>query len=400
MDEQKKSTMNLADTYMFQTYGRFPLVLIRGEGCRVWDEEGREYIDFVGGIAVCALGHSSPLVTKALEEQSRRLVHVSNLYYTRPQMELAKILVDNSFADRAFFCNSGAEANEAAIKLARKYSHEKGGGDRNVIITMQNSFHGRTMATLSATGQDKIKKGYNPLLTGFKFVPFNDLKSLEDAIDDNVCAVMLEPIQGEGGVVCPQEGYLNGVRDICDRRNLVMIFDEVQTGMGRTGKLFAYEHFGVNPDIMTLAKALGNGLPIGAMLAKEKFSVAFGPGSHATTFGGTPLVTSVARAVVKSILEDGVLDNCREMGVYLLEKLKDLQRKYTAVKDVRGFGLIVGMELDREGNTVVKECMARGFLINCAQEKVLRFIPPLIVGKKEIDLMTAALDDVLESLQY
>jgi acetylornithine/N-succinyldiaminopimelate aminotransferase len=309
------------------------------------------------------------------------------------------MLVENSFADRAFFCNSGAEANEAAIKLARKYSHEKSGGNKEVIISMQNSFHGRTMATLSATGQDKIKKGYDPLLMGFKFVPFNDLKALEAAVDDTVCAIMLEPIQGEGGVVCPQEGYLKGVREICDRNNLVMIFDEVQTGMGRTGKLFAYEHFDVTPDIMTLAKALGNGLPIGAMLATEEFNAAFGPGSHASTFGGTPLVTSIAGAVVKSILEDGWLDNCRDMGNYLIEKLKKLQKKYAFVRDVRGLGLIVGMELDREGANVVKGCMEKGFLINCAQERVLRFIPPLIVGREEIDLMTAALDEVLKILE-
>ncbi|MGA7965866.1 MAG: aspartate aminotransferase family protein, partial [Gammaproteobacteria bacterium] len=298
-------TMQRADKYMFRTYGRFPLTLIRGEGCRVWDEEGKEYLDFVGGIAVCALGHSSPMVTRALEEQSKTLVHVSNLYYTRPQTDLAQLLVENSFADRVFFCNSGAEANEAAIKLARRYSSEKSGANRHVIISMENSFHGRTMATLSATGQAKIQVGYDPLLQGFKFVPFNDISRLRQAVDEHVCAVILEPIQGEGGVICPDEGYLKAVRKLCDEKGILLIFDEVQVGMGRTGKLFAHEHYGVVPDIMTLAKALGNGLPIGAMLSTDKVGAAFGPGSHATTFGGTPLVTAVSKAVLKSLLEDG-----------------------------------------------------------------------------------------------
>jgi len=391
-----QNTPELADKYMFQTYGRFPITLIRGEGCRVWDEEGKEYLDFVGGLAVCALGHSSPLVTRVLEEQSKRLVHVSNLYYTRPQMELAKLLVENSFADRVFFCNSGAEANEAAIKLVRRYSKEKFGTGRYMIVSMKGSFHGRTMATLSATGQDKIRKGYDPLLVGFKFVTFDDLPSLEQAIDDSVCAVMLEPIQGEGGVVCPHPDYLKGVRKICHDRNLVLILDEVQAGTGRTGRLFAHENYGITPDIMTLAKALGNGLPIGAMLSTEELSGAFGPGSHASTFGGTPLVTAVAGAVLKSLLEDGWIDNCRKMGEYFKGKLLDLQKKYDFIKEVRGLGLIIGMELDREGAPIVNACMENGFLINNAQEKVLRFIPPLIVGKEEIDSLIETLDGILE----
>ncbi|MFC1820398.1 acetylornithine transaminase [Thermodesulfobacteriota bacterium] len=395
MNNQENNTQNLADKYMFQTYGRFPITLIRGDGCHVWDEEGREYLDFVGGIAVCALGHSSPLVTKALNEQSKVLVHVSNLYYTRPQVDLAQLLVENSFADRVFFCNSGAEANEAAMKLVRRYSNEKYGTDRYMIISMKGSFHGRTMATLSATGQDKIKTGYDPLLEGFKFVPFNDLSSLDRAIDDSVCAVMLEPIQGEGGVVCPQPDYLRRVRDICDDRNLLLIFDEVQVGMGRTGKLFAHEHYGVTPHVMTLAKALGNGLPIGAMLSTEELSSAFGPGSHATTFGGTPLVTVVAKAVLRSLLDDGLLDNCRKMGEYFREKLQGLQERYDFIKEVRGLGLIIGMALEREGAPIVNACMEKGFLINCAQEKVLRFIPPLIIGKEEIDLLIETLDEIL-----
>lgn len=395
MNEMNNNTRTLVDKYIFKTYNRFPIALAKGKGCRIWDEEGKEYIDFVGGIAVCALGHSSQLVSSILEEQSRTLVHVSNLYYTRPQAELARLLVENSFADRVFFCNSGAEANEAAIKIARRYSNEKYGKNRNIIISMKGSFHGRTLATLSATGQDKVKDGYNPLLEGFKFVPFNDLSSLEQAIDDSVCAVILEPIQCEGGIICPDKGYLKGLRELCDKRGLVLILDEVQTGMGRTGKLFAYEHFGIKPDVMSLAKALGNGLPIGAMLAIEELSRAFSKGSHASTFGGTPLVTAVAKAVVASLLNDGVLDNCSKMGEYFRERLQGLKKKYSVIKDIRGLGLIIGLELEMDGAPVVNACMEKGFLVNCVQEKVIRFAPPLIIGKDEIDLLIEALDEIL-----
>jgi acetylornithine aminotransferase len=395
---QNHGTIELADKYLFPTYKRPPFALIRGEGCRVWDEDGKAYIDFVGGIAVCALGHSSPVVTRALEEQSRTLVHVSNLYYTRPQAELARLLVENSFADRVFFCNSGAEANEAAIKLARRYSREKFGSGRHAIISMTGSFHGRTMATLSATGQAKIQKNYDPLLTGFKFVPFNDLGALKEAVDASVCAVMLEPIQGEGGVVCPAPDYLQGVKALCAEHDLTLIFDEVQAGMGRTGKLFAHEHYGATPHIMTLAKALANGLPIGAMLSVEEMSSAFGPGSHATTFGGTPLVTAVSKAVLTSLLKDGWLDHCREMGEYFRAKLRDLAEKHSTIKEVRGLGLIIGVEMDKPGAPIVDACREKGFLINCAQDNVLRFVPPLIIGKAEIDSLCKTLDAVLDEI--
>ncbi|HIC85295.1 MAG TPA: aspartate aminotransferase family protein, partial [Desulfobacterales bacterium] len=331
-------TIEQADKYMFQTYGRFPIVLVSGKGCTVWDEEGKAYLDFVGGLAVCALGHSSPVVSEVLLEQSRRLVHVSNLYYTVPQIELARLLVENSFADRVFFANSGAEANEAGIKLARKWAKETLGPQAYKIICMENSFHGRTMATLTATGQEKVKKGFAPLVNGFKFVPFNDLEALEREMDETVCAVMLEPIQGEGGVIMPDNGYLAGVRQLCDQKGVLLIVDEVQVGMGRTGKLFAHEHYGIEPDIMTLAKALGNGLPIGAMLAKEALAPVFGPGTHASTFGGTPLVTAVAAQVLRALLEQGIIANCREMGTYFKEKLEDLQGRYRFIKEVRGIG--------------------------------------------------------------
>jgi len=392
------NTMEKADRFMFKTYKRFPITLVKGDGCIVWDEEGKEYLDFIGGIAVCALGHSSPIVSEAIYEQSKKLVHVSNLFYTQPQTDLAGILTENSFADRVFFCNSGAEANEAAIKLARRYSREQFGPGRNVIVTMDNSFHGRTMATLSATGQERIREGYDPILEGFKYVPFNSLGDLESVLDESACAVMVEPIQGEGGVVVPDDDYLKGLRDICSTRDILLIFDEIQAGMGRTGRLFAYEHFGLTPDIITLAKALGNGLPIGAMMATEKLKDAFGPGSHATTFGGSPLITASALAVVKSLIHDGWIENARVIGDYFKDGLIRLQKKHSIIKEVRGLGLIIGLLLDRAGQDIVDACAKRGFLINCIQDKILRFVPPLIIGKDEVDSLIECLDDVFNEL--
>ena len=377
----------VADTHMFTTYGRQPILLVKGKGCLVWDNKNKKYIDFLGGIAVCALGHASPVVTKALDEQSRTLVHVSNIFYTKPQIELAQMLTANSFADRVFFCNSGAEANEAAIKLSRKYHNIVKKDGAKFIVSMNYSFHGRTMGTLSATGQEKIRIGFEPLLEGFRFVDFNDINQLDKATaQGDVGAILIEPIQGEGGVVCAQKDYLKKVRYLSDDRGIILIFDEVQVGMGRTGKLFAYEHFDVTPDIMTLAKALGNGLPIGAMLAKEKLAEAFQPGSHATTFGGTPLVTAVAKAVFTSILNDGILENTVKMGQYFREQIKEkLMPSYKCIKGIRGEGLIIGMELSIPGVPIVKKCMEMGLLINCTQDTVLRFLPPLIVKKDEID---------------
>ncbi len=400
MSEPKEQAIaESADRVLFETYGKRPLTLVRGRGCRVWDERGREYLDFVGGIAVCALGHSSPLVTRILEEQSRTLVHVSNLFYTVPQVELARLLTANSFADRVFFCNSGAEANEAAIKLARRYTYENKGPGRHNIVCMENSFHGRTMGTLSATGQDKVRKGYDPLLEGFRFVPFNDLAALEKAVDGSTCAVMLEPVQGEGGVVLPAGGYLEAVASLCREREALLILDEVQVGMGRTGRLFAHEHFGITPHIVTLAKALGNGLPIGAMLSVEALSSAFAPGSHATTFGGTPLVTAVARGVVSSLLEDGWIENAHKMGVVFKEGLAKLARRHACVKEVRGIGLILGVELDRPGASAVEACRDEGLLVNCTHETVLRFLPPLVVTEEEIETAVQALDRVLGDME-
>lgn len=387
--------MNTADKVMAKTYKRFPIVITKGKGCNLWDAEGKKYIDFVSGIAVCNLGHAHPRVSEALSKQADILLHVSNLYYTEPQIELASLLTENSFADRVFFCNSGAEANEAAIKLARKYFKDKGESERYRIITMEKSFHGRTMATLSATGQDKIRKGFEPILEGFDYIPFNDIDAMRKSINPSTCAVLLEPIQGEGGVRCPDPDYLKAVRRLCDEKRILLIFDEIQTGMGRTGTFFAYEHFGIEPDIMTLAKALANGLPIGAMLAGEEVAQAFGPGAHASTFGGTPIITAASIQVVKVLLEEKLFHHCEKIGAYFKERLQDLKAKHESIVDVRGMGLLLGMKLKIEGDTIVNSCMEKGFLINCIQGNILRFIPPLIVEKEEIDALVVCLDEVL-----
>jgi acetylornithine/N-succinyldiaminopimelate aminotransferase len=388
--------MNTADQVIAKTYKRFPIVIAKGKGCSLWDTQGKKYTDFVSGIAVCNLGHAHPRVSEALSRQADLLLHVSNLYYTEPQIELASLLTENSFADRVFFCNSGAEANEAAIKLARKYFKDKGEHERYRIVTMERSFHGRTMATLSATGQDKIRKGFEPILEGFDYIAFNDIDALRNSIGPSTCAVLLEPIQGEGGVRCPAPDYLKAVRELCDEKEILLIFDEIQTGMGRTGKFFAYEHFGIQPDIMTLAKALANGLPIGAMLANEKVAQAFGPGAHASTFGGTPIVTAASVQVVKVLLEENLFYHCAEIGAYFKERLKGLKDNHESIVDVRGMGLLLGMKLEIEGDTIVNSCMEKGFLINCIQGNILRFIPPLIVQKEEIDALVECLDEVLE----
>ncbi len=387
-----------AEKVIAATYKRFPIVLTHGEGCTLFDAEGGTYTDFVAGIAVCNLGHAHPGIADAVANQARRLVHVSNLYYTTPQIALAEWLVQHSFADRVFFCNSGAEANEAAIKLARKYFKDRGAPERFRIITMEGSFHGRTMATLSATGQTKIHKGFEPLVDGFDFVPFNDLEAVQKAIAGETCAVMLEPIQGEGGVQYPGPGYLEDLRKLCDEQGLLLIFDEVQTGMGRTGKLFAYEHFGITPDIMTLAKALANGLPMGAMLAREEVAASFTAGSHASTFGGTPLVSAAALTVMKALMEEGVLQNCERVGAYFKDRLLELKAKYAFIQEVRGKGLLLGLDLSVDGSSVVKACMERGFLINCTQEHILRFIPPLIIQEAQIDALIACLDSIFEEI--
>lgn len=375
--------------YVMNTYGRYPLILRKGRGMSVWGSDGKEYLDFVGGVAVNILGHCHPRVVMSIQKQAQRLIHVSNYYHIEPQIALAKLLVEHSFADKVFFCNSGAEANEAAIKLARKFGKDSIGPSAFEIITAVNSFHGRTFGAMTATGQEKIQKGFDPLLPGFRHVPFDDLDALKKELSRDTCAVMLEPVQGEGGVVLPHPEYLKEVRHICDENNLLLILDEVQTGMGRTGKLFAYEHFGITPDIMAIAKGLGGGVPIGAMLATDRVASAFQPGNHATTFGGNPLVCSAAIATLETLLEDGILlDQCLRMGAYFIERLDYLKNQFPGlITEVRGMGLLIGMELSIECAGIVKACLEKGILINCTAGNVLRFIPPLIVQRKHIDTL-------------
>ena len=385
----------LSDRYIMTTYKRFPIVLTRGLGVHVWDNDGRSYLDLVGGIAVCALGHSHPRVVEALKRQVEVLTHVSNLYHIENQILLARLLVENSCLDKVFFCNSGAEANEAAIKLARRYASEKMAG-KYELITMHDSFHGRTLATVTATGQERFHAGFAPLPEGFRYVPYNDLAAIEAAVSDRTCGVMVEPIQGEGGVVIPAPGYLSGIRKICDERNLLMIVDEVQTGIGRTGTLFACEQEEVVPDMITLAKALGNGFPIGALLAAKEVAAAFIPASHGSTFGGNPLATAAGIATLETILDEGILDNCSRVGAYFLDRLEELKGKNPRVSVVRGRGLILAIELTVPGADFVLECIKRGLLINCTGGNVLRFVPPLILTTKDVDTAIGILSEVLE----
>lgn len=378
------------------TYARLPVVFTRGSGCILWDENGKEYLDFLAGIAVCNLGHSNPDLTRVLCDQARTLTHVSNLFYTQPQVKLAAQLTQLSFADKVFFSNSGAEANEAAIKLARKFSMDRHGPGRFHILTMKDSFHGRTLATLSATGQEKVHKGFEPLVEGFSYVDFNSIEAVEAAITEKTCAVMVEPIQGEGGLNFPAPGYLANLKGLCRKHDLLLIFDEVQVGMGRTGTLFAYEQEGVTPDVMTLAKALGNGLPIGAMLATNEAAASFVPGTHASTFGGTPLVTAVASRVVELISKPGFLERVREVGGYFVKRLNELKEKYDFVSEVRGRGLMIGMELTVAGQKIVERCLEKGAVLNCTHNTVLRFVPPLTVEHAEIDRLIQILDEVFK----
>jgi acetylornithine aminotransferase len=390
--------MERADNVIMNTYGRQPLVLVKGQGCRVWDDTGKEYLDFVAGLAVVNLGHAHPDIAQAAAAQLTQLVHVSNLYYTTPMVELAEDLVRLSFADRVFFANSGAEVNEGAIKLARRYSRERFGEGRHRIICTENSFHGRTFGALSATGQSKFWQGFDPLLPGFSFVPFNDLAALAQAVDDTVGAVLLEPIQGEGGVNLPSPDYFTGVRQLCDEKGLVLILDEIQTGLGRTGKLFAHEHFGITPDIMTLAKGLANGLPMGALLATAEVAGAFVPGAHASTFGGGPVVAVAAKTALELLSRPEFLAGVRERGAVLQEKLSDFKSRFPVIQVVRGLGLMWGLELAQEGAPVVAACRERGLLVNCTQGNVIRLLPPLVVTPRELEAALAILGDAFEAV--
>lgn len=389
LEEEGKTLQEEEKKYIINTYNRNPEnnpLIVRGKGTFLWDEKGKQYLDFVGGLAVNAFGHTYPPVVSAIREQIEKFIHTSNLYYTAPQVQLAKCLVENSALAKTFFCNSGAEANEAAIKLARKYSKLHGGENKYEIITALKSFHGRTLATLTATGQEKFQKGFEPLPPGFRYAQFNDLQSFQSQVNESTCAIMIEPVQGEGGVYPAEAKFLKGLRRLCDENNLLLIFDEVQCGMGRTGKLFAYEHYGVEPDIMTLAKALGGGLPIGAMLCREEVASGFSPGDHASTFGGNPVVCAAALAVLESLLQEGFLEDVAARGAYFLEKLELLKKKFSGeVQEVRGKGLILGLELNSSGLEVQRSCREKGLLINCIGGKILRFLPPLNVTKEEID---------------
>ena len=387
----------LADShkYCMNTYGRQPLVLVKGRGSKVYDSDGREYLDFVSGVAVCNLGHCHPRVVVALQKQAQRLMHVSNHYHNEPQINLAKALVQHSFADKVFFCNSGTEAVEAAIKLARRYGREVLKQDRYEIITMRGSFHGRTLGALAATAQEKFHKGFEPAVPGFRYVPYNDVGSAERAINEHTCAVLVEPIQGEGGVNVPSGGYLKALREICDKHKILLMLDEIQTGLGRTGRLYAYEHEGITPDAAMLAKGLGAGMPIGALIATDRAAQALTPGTHGSTFGGNPLACAAALASLEALLEDDIIiPSVERLGRQLLDGLGELKRKYSFIRDVRGKGLLIGLELYFPGKDIVTACLKEGMLINCTMDTVLRFMPSLIITEEEINALLLVLDGI------
>lgn len=390
--------MEMGQKYVMNTYGRLPMALVRGEGAYVWDAEGKQYLDFVSGLAVNSLGHCHPKVVEAIREQAGKLMHVSNMYWIEPQVKLAQMLVENSALDKAFFCNSGAEANEGAIKLARKYARKYLGPEKYEIITFDKSFHGRTLAAITATAQPKYQKDLDPLPQGFKYVPFNDFAALEAAVSSHTCAILMEPIQGEGGVNVADYGFMQMVKQLCNDKNLLLIFDEVQCGLARTGKLFAYEHFAVEPDMMTLAKAVAGGFPMGVLMAKEKVAECFQPGDHASTFGGNPLAAAAGCAAVSILADQAFLAETTEKGRYFAAQLKKLQSKYEFITDIRGKGLIVGLGITVEGKQIVDACLANGLLINCVGSNVLRFLPPLIVSKDHVDTAVAIIDEAMSRL--
>ena len=391
-----EETKNLYNEYVLSTYTRTDLCLVEGKGIWVTDSSGKKYLDFFPGWAVSGIGHCHPKVTGKMKEQMERILHVSNNFYNDVQPLLAEKIIKYSFGKgKVFFANSGAEANEGAIKFARKY----GGGERHEIITMEKSFHGRTLATLTATGQDKVKKGFHPLPEGFKHVPFNDIEAFTSSITSKTVAVLLEPVQGEGGINVPSEEYMKELSSICKEKDILLIVDEVQTCMGRTGEIFAYKHFGIEPDAMTLAKSLGGGLPIGALVINDKHKDVLGAGSHASTFGGSPIVCAAALGVFEAIEEEKLLENTQEVGSYLVEKLESLKEKHPLVGKVKGKGLMIGVELNIEDATgVATGCMEKGLLINCTQGNILRIMPPLTVTKENVDKAITIISEVLETI--
>lgn len=385
---------NLAEKYFMNTFKRMPLTVVRGEGARVWDEHGKEYLDFTAGWAVNSLGHCHPAVVGAVSEQARTLIQTSNQFYTIPQLKLAQLLVENSCLDRVFFCNSGAEAVEGAVKLARRYGKLHLGGAYRVITTL-NSFHGRTLTMVAATGQPKHQEPYTPLPGGFVNVEYNKVNAIKEATTSETCAVMLEPIQGEGGVNIPDDDYLKGVRTWCDQKGILLILDEVQTGVGRIGTLFGYEQYGIEPDIIALGKGLGGGVPIGAFLAKEKASV-FAPGEHGSTFGGNPLACAAGYTTLKFIIDNDIPRKVKQTGAYLMSELEKLKSKFDYITDLRGRGLLVALQFDRDlSDKVVKACLERGLLLNAVKPNAVRFIPPLNITENHVDEAIAVLEPVL-----
>lgn len=375
--------VELGQKYIMNSYNRFPIAIDYAEGIYVYDTEGKKYLDMCAGIAVSALGYGHPALTKALKEQVEKLLHISNLYYIPQQIDAAKLLIDNSIFDKAFFCNSGAEANEAALKLARKYGKSKSETKTNVI-SMDHSFHGRTYGALSATGQTKYQKNFMPVMPGFSYAKYNDIDSLKTLIDDNTCAVLIEVIQGEGGIIPANKAYIKQVQELCHQFDALLIIDEVQTGIGRTGTLFAFENFDIQPDVVTLAKALGGGVPIGAMLCTSKADV-FVPADHASTFGGNPLATTGTKVVLNELLANNLLAHVKEMGEYLAGELNKIKEAFEVVTDVRGMGLMQGIELKTVPKEVVGKCIEKGMLVVGAGENVVRFVPPLVITKEQID---------------
>jgi len=386
-----QETIDLFDKYVIANYGRLARVIVKGEGCYLYDADGNRILDMFPGWAVSAIGHCHPKVVEALRRQAGELLHIDNTFYSEPQGELAKLLSDRAFGGKCFFCNSGAEANEAALKLARLHTSE----GKYKFITAEGSFHGRTFATMTATAQPKHHEGLLPLLPGFVYVPFNDVEALESAFSDEVAAVMVEPIQGEGGINLGDAEYLRAIRRLCDENGAVLIFDEVTTGIGRTGKWFAYQHYDIEPDIITMAKALGGGTAIGAMMATEEVAASLVPGKHATTFGGNALLCAAAVATIKAIEEEGLLENAVRLGQYIMDKLRQLKRKHAIIDSVRGVGLMIGVQLTSDGSGIVDKCLENGLRINCTQGTVLRFMPPMIATESQIDQAVEILDGVL-----
>lgn len=391
----KKAIIEETEKYYLPVFGRYPMVMELGQGCRVWDNEGNEYVDAFAGIAVNSLGYNHPVLVKAISEQASKLMHCSNLYYTEIQAKALRVVAEATGMDRIFFANCGAEGNEGAMKLARKYGVSKA-PTKYKIISADESFHGRTFDTLAATGHDYYHVGYGPLSPGHVLVPYGDIKALEAQMDDDVCAVLLEPIQGEGGVHVPPDEYLQQVRALCDKHDALLIFDEVQTGVARTGKWFAYMHSGVKPDILTFAKGIGGGFPVAGFAVPERLAHVFQPGDHGGTFGGNPLACAAVYATLTTIKSEGLVDKVAEKGEYFKNELRKLQEKYPdKVTDVRGCGLMLGMEVAGEGKPIVESCLANNVIVNCTAGNVIRIVPPLIISREEIDIVVAALDKAL-----